>query len=500
MAPSVPIAVRPPCRRPQGPFALCRGTRRAAPGLCRATEAESAARQRWPPAPSGTVGRMTAAWRSGIAWLRAAPDGGGRRAGAGASASRRWSRVYTTFELLRQDPAFDEPGKGWIVVALLAVTLPLAFRRRYPLLVAVVVTGAFVVGRVLVNPGLPVPGGVGGRRHRLGRAGSRSTARSRTARDRARRSRVVAAVVLVVLGEVVREIFFYEGGIYDGLPLNEAFLLAYNVVVGRAARRCSAWPSARCASASGELAAQAAELRREREENARRAVLDERVRIARELHDVVAHHVSVMGVQAGAARRVMAPAAGPGRGGARPRSRPRAGRPSLELQRLLGFLRREGQDDELAPQPDLAQLPELVAQAGGDDLAVELRGRGRAAAAARHARALRLPRDPGGAHQHPQALARGTAATVRVAYGPAALEVEVRRRRRAAAPAPAGGGHGLIGMRERVRLHGGHLRAGPRPGGGFAVHATFPLNGRPRVTIRVVLADDQAHGARRASG
>ena len=45
--------------------------------------------------------------------------------------------------------------------------------------------------------------------------------------------------------------------------------------------------------------------------------------------------------------------------------------------------------------------------------------------------------------------------------------------------APAGGGHGLIGMRERVRLHGGHLRAGPRPGGGFAVHATFPLNGLP---------------------
>ena len=205
-------------------------------------------------------------------------------------------------------------------------------------------------------------------------------------------------------------------------------------------------------------------------------MLDERVRIARELHDVVAHHVSVMGVQAGAARRVM-------------RQQPEKAEEALasiegssrqavlELQRLLGILRREGQDDALAPQPDLARLPELVAQAGGDELTVELRveGEPRPLPGTVELSAYRVIQEAlTNTHKH----ARATHSTVRVAYGPSALEVEVVDDGRGGA-APAGGGHGLIGMRERVRLHGGHLRAGPRPGGGFAVHATFPLDGRP---------------------
>ena len=99
-------------------------------------------------------GRMTTAWRSGVAWLRRHPTAADGLLTLALSVAGLIS-VYTTFELLRQDPAWDEPGVGWIVVTLLAVTLPLTFRRRYPLLVAVVVTGAFVVGRVLVNPGLP---------------------------------------------------------------------------------------------------------------------------------------------------------------------------------------------------------------------------------------------------------------------------------------------------------------------------------------------------------
>ena len=106
------------------------------------------------------------------------------------------------------------------------------------------------------------------------------------------------------------------------------------------------------------------------------------MRIARELHDVVAHHVSVMGVQAGAARRVMRRQ--PDKAEEALASIEDSSRQAvLELQRLLGILRREGQDDALAPQPDLARLPELVAQAGGAELTVELRDRGRAAAPAR---------------------------------------------------------------------------------------------------------------------
>jgi signal transduction histidine kinase len=74
----------------------------------------------------------------------------------------------------------------------------------------------------------------------------------------------------------------------------------------------------------------------------------------------------------------------------------------------------------------------------------------------------------------------GTTATVRVGYRPTMLEIEVLDdgEGRAERPLPNPGGHGLIGMRERVTLHGGHLRTGPRPQGGFAVHATFPLNGQ----------------------
>src|SRR4051812_4397397 len=211
--------------------------------------------------------------------------------------------LYATVELLRQDPAFHDPSKPAIVVSLLAVTLPLALRRRYPLTVAVVVIGAFVAGGAPLRPAVPVlpwEGIVTVWACWLALYSAVAYgARTRTT------SLVVAALIVVLFGEVMREVVFYHGGVYRNLPLNEAFLLVYDavffvlpVLLGLAVRSLR--------DRGRELSEQAAELRREREENARRAVLDERVRIARELHDVVAHHVSVMGVQAGAARRVMA--------------------------------------------------------------------------------------------------------------------------------------------------------------------------------------------------
>ncbi len=405
---------------------------------------------------------MTTAWRSGVAWLRRHPTAADGLLALVFSVAGLVS-VYTTFELLRQDPAWDEPGLGWIVVTLLAVTLPLTFRRRYPLLVAVVVTGAFVAGRVLVNPGLPGVAAWEGVVTVWAIWVALYTAVVHGPRSRATVA-VVAAVALVVMGEVVREIKFYEGGTFDDLPLNQGFLLAYNAVsvalpiaLGIAVRGLREREQA--------LAAQAAELRREREENARRAVLDERMRIARELHDVVAHHVSVMGVQAGAARRVMRRQ--PEQAEAALASIEASSRQAvLELQRLLGILRREGQDedDALAPQPDLARLPELVAQAGGDDLRVELRveGEPRPLPGTVELSAYRVIQE---ALTNTRKHARATRSTVRVAYGPSTLEVEVVDDGRVGA-APAAGGHGLIGMRERVRLHGGHLRTGPGPAAG----------------------------------
>ena len=111
------------------------------------------------------------------------------------------------------------------------------------------------------------------------------------------------------------------------------------------------------------LAGQTIELQAEREENARQAVFAERVRIARELHDVVAHHVSVIGVQAAGARRVMERQ--PARAAEALTSIEASSRHAVvELHRLLGFLKRTGEIEELAPQPGLAQLGKLIAEEG----------------------------------------------------------------------------------------------------------------------------------------
>jgi signal transduction histidine kinase len=276
------------------------------------------------------------------------------------------------------------------------------------------------------------------------------------------------------MGEVVRELFFT--GPDDLHLLYQGFVVAYNAVVlalpwalGSVIRSLR--------EREHELADRAAELQREREENARQAVFAERVRIARELHDVVAHHVSVMGIQAGAARRVMERR--PDQATEALASIEASSRQAVsELHRLLGFLRRAGETDEIAPQPRFDELADLVAQSAQGDLAVDLEIEGEPVALAPtlQVSAYRVIQE---ALTNARKHSDGHRATVRVAYSEAVLEVEVvddgpaRSRRGGAAPA----GHGLIGMRERAALHGGHLSAGPRPGGGFAVHASFPLDG-----------------------
>lgn len=382
--------------------------------------------------------------------------------------------LHTTFELLRQDPSFDLPDRAPLVLALLAVTLPLALRRRFPVTVAVVVIVAFVVGRVTLAPELEVLPA-----WELYVSVWACWLALYSAVVHRRKTRLttllLAGLAVVILGEIGREIY---GGSLEGLPLNQGFQTAYNafflavpLVLGAAVRSLR--------ERERELAAQTAELEREREENARRAVFEERVRIARELHDVVAHHVSVMGVQAGAARRVMA------------RQPEKAvevlslieasSRQAVdELHRLLGFLRRTDQPDELAPQPDLGQLADLVAQAGQGELTVELEVEGEPRPLSRtlEVSAYRVIQE---ALTNALKHSRGTTATVRLAYQPTELEIEVLDNGRDGAVRGTRNvaGHGLIGMRERLVLHGGHLRAGPRAEGGFAVHATFPLNGDP---------------------
>ena len=211
---------------------------------------------------------------------------------------------------------------------------------------------------------------------------------------------------------------------------------------------------------------------RERDLVAREAVVEERARIARELHDAIAHNVSMMVVQAGAERRVLN---GNGTGTREVlETIEQIGRGALtEMRRLVGMLRGDSRD-LLAPQPGLGDLATLTTQVRESGLAVELRvdGEPRELPVGIELSAYRIVQE---ALTNTLKHAGDAHATVHVRYGADSLELEIVDDGRGS-PAPvAGGGHGLVGMRERVALYGGHLEAGHDPGGGFAVRVVLPI-------------------------
>jgi signal transduction histidine kinase len=210
---------------------------------------------------------------------------------------------------------------------------------------------------------------------------------------------------------------------------------------------------------------------RERDVAAREAIVEERARIARELHDVIAHHVSMIVMQAGAERRVAE------RGGDVSvgvlGTIEQVGRGALtEMRRLLAMLR-DGQSESLTPQPRLADVPLLVERMRESGLPVELRieGEPRDLPVGIELSAYRIVQE---ALTNALKHAGDARATVAVRYRPGALELEIADDGGAEAPAPSGG-HGLVGMRERVALYGGRLQTGARPGGGYAVRALLPV-------------------------
>jgi signal transduction histidine kinase len=212
---------------------------------------------------------------------------------------------------------------------------------------------------------------------------------------------------------------------------------------------------------------------RERELAAREAVVEERARIARELHDAIAHHVSMMVVQAGAERRVLEPE----RGGTREvlQTIEQIGRGALtEMRRLVGMLRSDG-DEPLAPQPGLDDIPLLVTQVREAGLPVELHveGERRELPAGIELSAFRIVQE---ALTNALKHAGDARATVRVRYGDDSLELEIVDDGAGVAAARASGsGHGLVGMRERVALYGGRFDASRRAEGGFAVRVLLPV-------------------------
>ena len=210
---------------------------------------------------------------------------------------------------------------------------------------------------------------------------------------------------------------------------------------------------------------------------AERAVASERSRIAREMHDVVAHSMSVIAVQAAAGREIVH--ANPDKAAevfARIES---VGRESLaELRRMLGVLRDTGDGDaSLSPQPGIADIAAAVAQSSASGVATELvvDGRQRDLAPGIELAAYRIVQEAlTNVRKH---AGRTASATVRISYEPHALVVEVTDDGSGAATSLSGigSGHGLIGMRERVEIYGGEFTSGPRPGGGYAVRAVLPI-------------------------
>jgi signal transduction histidine kinase len=249
----------------------------------------------------------------------------------------------------------------------------------------------------------------------------------------------------------------------NGLVLGAAWLLGHFVGVRRAY-------TARLE--------QTAELERTRAELARRAVAEERLRLARELHDVVAHSISVIAVQSGVGAHVAS---------TQPEEAAKAlaaiqatSRAALtELRRLLGVLRQEGEPQgSLAPVPGLADLDSLLAEVAKAGLGVRLRVEGTPSQlpAGVDLSAYRIVQE---ALTNVRKHAGPARAQVTIGYHDQDVTVEVTDDGRGVV-APTGDGrarvgHGLIGMHERVQVFGGDLEAGPRPGGGFRVAARLPL-------------------------
>jgi signal transduction histidine kinase len=378
--------------------------------------------------------------------------------GAAVLSSRTWVSLYRL-----GDPSFALPSRFEEVAGLAAAIGPLALRRRAPLVALVGCTAGFLGAHVLLD----------GLEQTISAIAVAIAIYSAAAHGPPRWRNVVCSVCLVAM--MAR--LWYETGnqLAPDVPDRQLVLaiqmLTNIVLFGAVWALGAAIGSGRRRAA--ELLDRTVALERQREENARRAVFDERVRIARELHDVVAHHVSVMGVQAGAARVVMG--RDPSKAVGALASIEASSRQAVaELHRLLGFLRQADDPDDLAAHPGVSQLPSLAESMTDSHLAIalEVEGEERPLPPTVDLSAYRIVQE---ALTNTLKHAQASRADVHLRYWPDELEIEIVDNGRAnGAPATSSGGLGLVGMRERAALHGGQLTAGRTADGGFAVRVRLP--------------------------
>jgi signal transduction histidine kinase len=344
------------------------------------------------------------------------------------------------------------PPPPWAYVLVLTQSLLLVIRRRRPFAVSLVVgLLAFAYGlSVLPDPPVSYAGLV-----------ALYTAAAFAPRPLARLAGVIAGVAIAVSIVVDRADADWQDLAVNWLVFATAWLLGDG-----------AWTRRQRAS-EAEARAEAAE--RTRDAETQRAVAEERNRITREMHDIVAHHVSMMVVQAEAGPVVVE--RDPQRAVEAFDSISATGKQALtELRRLLGVLRSDDgrhHSDRLTPQPTLAHLPELVrsVRAAGSDVRLDIRGTAADLGQATDLSAYRIVQEAlTNAIRH----AGPARIDVRVTYGPESVDIEVTDDGVGSEARGGGGGHGLAAMRERAALVGGDVSAGPMPGGGWRVHGSLP--------------------------
>jgi signal transduction histidine kinase len=364
--------------------------------------------------------------------------------------------AWTQLDLWGHAPATMQVvgGRGVLSVLLLFVTLPLALRRRRPAATVLTGAGALVLAAALVSHSQGIPVEVF--------LAMLLAFYSVGAHCDDRRSPLIGAigVAAIAAADLARPGTFSASGTRPGAWL--AFAIAW--LVGRDLRRRR--------QRVADLEDRAAQLEREREEQAQLAVAEERGRIARELHDVIAHAVSVIVVQAQAGPHLVHD---PQRVLDVFRAIESSGRDALvELRRLLGILRSDDEQLAIGPQPGLGSLQSLVEQVRASGLPVELRIEGEPVQlpAGIDLSAFRIVQE---ALTNVVKHAGDAAAEVVIRYEMRALELDVVDDGRGRAMNLNGSGHGLIGMRERVALYGGTLTTGTRDSGGYAVRARLPF-------------------------
>ena len=365
---------------------------------------------------------------------------------------------------LAQLQGFPSPrSRGALNVALVLLqTLPLVFRRRAPFTVFVVAAAAAAVqGTLQLRGPLFAFLALNLALYSLAAYGDHRLA--------VRAVAVWACLLTVRLGYLIATSWpqVTISGLSDVVDDYVLLAAAWTLGEGVRQRRVHA----------AELEDRAARLEREREEKARQAVIQERLRIARELHDVVAHSLSVIGVQAGAARLVLD--ADPDPTGVREAVaaiEATANQAMAEMRRALGILRAtEPSGVALAPLPGLGQLPALRDQLRSAGLSVDLTvtGEPRPVATSIDLSLYRIVQE---ALTNALKHARATRAEVVVGYGAHDITVEVSDDGRGPPPSAARSqGAGTIGMRERVALFSGELQVGPRAQGGYAVRVCLPI-------------------------